>query len=70
MAQTLFPQIDRGFVLQFVWCRVFVALVHHKMARAVPTGLILETDVAETLSKPISVCMEWVDQCHKKKTLM
>jgi hypothetical protein len=64
-----FCRLHRGFVLRFVWCGAFVALAHHKRARTVPAGLILETDVTETLSKPISVCMEWIDQCHEKKIL-
>jgi hypothetical protein len=56
--------------MRFVQCRIFVALAHHKRAGIVPAGLILETDVTETLSKLISVRMKRVDQRHEKKTLM
>jgi hypothetical protein len=46
-----FRRLRGGFVLRFVWCRIFAALAHHKRARIVPAGLILETDVTETPSK-------------------
>jgi hypothetical protein len=64
-----FRRLHMVFVLRFIQCRAFAALVHCETARIVPATLILKTDGTETLSKPISVFMKDVDMFHEKKTL-
>jgi hypothetical protein len=53
-----FRALHRVFVLQFVQCGIFVALVHCERARVDHAGLILGADGTETLSNLVSVCMK------------